>query len=213
MNIRNLLMGLLVLLASGCVTRQVQTLADLPLPADSNGNCCWQAFQKLDIRYGKQVYKLTGALAQTREGVTLVLFDPLGRRLLSINKQGNKLNTYRSPELPQGLPERFLLASSMLVWWPLADWQATLATDPNWQVTNSQVTNSKSERRLLYRGKPIISASYSLASVAVTTGMTNRALMDGPVQLKHQYQDLSITVDTQGLDALEPNRIQQESYK
>jgi hypothetical protein len=206
MNIRNIIICALMLLASGCTTRQVQTLTSLPLPADQSGNCCWQALQQLEIHYDKQTYKLTGALAQTREGVTLVLFDPLGRRLLSISKQGDKLNTYRSPELPEGLPERFLLASSMLVWWPLADWRAALAVDGNWQVAATGA-----ERSLLYRGKPVIHAHYSPASVAVVEGMTGKALKDGPVNLQHEYQALSINVITQRLDSLDAT--QQEPDK
>lgn len=207
-NIRTLIICALALLASGCATRQVQTLASLPLPADASGNCCWQALQQLEIHYGTQTYKLTGALAQTREGVTLVLFDPLGRRLLSINKQGDKLNTYRAPELPEALPERFLLASSMLVWWPLADWQATLASDSSWQITATQA-----ERRLLYRGKPIIHASYTSPSMAAIEGMTSKVPTDGPVNLQHEYQELSIKVETQRLDSLAESATQQEPGK
>ena len=208
MSIRALIICALVLLASGCATRQVQTLASLPLPANQSGNCCWQALQQLEIHYDQHTYKLTGALAQTRAGVTLVLFDPLGRRLLSIDNQGDNFNTYRSPELPEGLPERFLLASSMLVWWPLADWQAALASNGNWQITASD-----EQRILSYRGKPVIRASYSSASMTVQEGMTNKAIQDGPVSLQHEYQALSIQVITQRLDALERNAPTQEPGK
>jgi len=208
MTIRVFIICALSLLASGCATRQVQTLASLPLPADQSSNCCWQALQQLEIHYGKQTYKLTGALAQTRTGVTLVLFDPLGRRLLSINKQGGSFNTYRSPELPEGLPEHFLLASSMMVWWPLADWQAALAQDGKWQIDAS-----REERRLLYRGKPVIRARYAPSSMVAVEGMTTKAILDGPVHLQHEYQALSIEVITQRLDALEQNTVLQEPGK
>jgi len=75
--------------------------------------------QQLEIHYRQDTYRLSAALARTAQGASLVLLDPLGRRLFSIRQQDGQLETYRSPELPDDLPERFLLASSMLVWWPL----------------------------------------------------------------------------------------------
>ncbi len=183
----------MTLLASGCVSRQVQTLASLPLPATSGKSCCWQALQQLDISYDGKAYKLTGALAQTRDGVTLVLLDPLGRRLLSITKQGEQLDTYRSPELPEGLPERFLLASSMLVWWPLADWQSL--PDP-WRVSVEG-----NNRVLSYGSKPILSAQYAASSAALLEGMT-KASLNQPVSLQHRLQPLAITVTTSSLEVL-----------
>ena len=197
---RLLLIGMLALMASGCVTRQVQTLTSLPLPADQSLNCCWQALQQLDITYDKSTYKLTGALAQTQNGVTLVLLDPFGRRLLSVNKQGETITSYRSPELPEGLPERFLLASSMLVWWPLADWQTLLAS----QKTGWQITTNNSERVLTYGGKAVIRARYTPNSIAIIDGMNkNTVVGQEPVILQHEHQALSIQVVTQSLDAIE----------
>ncbi len=205
MALRLLLIGLLAMIVSGCATRQVQTLANLPLPADQSGNCCWQALQQLDITYDKQEYKLTGALAQTRDGVTLVLLDPFGRRLLSVTKHGDVINSYRSPELPEGLPERFLLASSMLVWWPLADWQHLLATSK----TGWQVTLDNNERVLTYDGKVMIRARYAPNSTALVDGMnTNIAVTHEVVTLQHAHQALAIQVVTQRLDTVEQVPVQ-----
>lgn len=189
-----------MLIASGCVSRQVQTLADLPLPATPANNCCWQALQQLHINYQQQNYQLTGALAQTRAGITLVLLDPLGRRLLSVQKQrDDALQTWRSPELPEGLPERFLLASSMLVWWPLADWQTALQLTPEWQVNST--TNT---RVLSHRGRPIISASYGPAPVSVVEGMTQKSVGQAEVVvLQHQLQPMTITIATERLEPVQ----------
>lgn len=192
--IRVLLVGAaLILLASGCVSRQVQTLASLPLPAASAQSCCWQALQQLDITYEDKHYKLTGALAHTKTGVTLALLDPLGRRLLSINKRGDTLDTYRSPELPEVLPERFLLASSLLVWWPLADWQSLPAP---WHVTVEGLS-----RVLSYGNKPILSAQYTASSPALLEGMS-MASLNQPVTLQHRLQPLVIEVTTSSLEVL-----------
>jgi hypothetical protein len=190
--------ALLALIASGCVSRQVQTLVDLPLPATPASNCCWQALQRLDIRYQEQTYQLAGALAQTPAGTTLVLLDPLGRRLLSVQQQGDALQTWRSPELPEGLPERFLLASSMLVWWPLADWQTALQSTPEWQVSSTA-----DKRVLSHRGRPIISASYGPAPVSVVEGMTQKSVGQAEVVvLQHQLQSMTITIATERLESV-----------
>lgn len=183
---------------AGCVSRQVQTLAELPLPATPAGNCCWQALQQLDIRYGEQDYPLTGVLAQTKTGATLVLLDPVGRRLLSVQQQGDQLQTYRAPELPEGLPERFLLASSMLVWWPLADWQSALQQSPEWTLTTSATS-----RTLNYRGRAIIRADYPTASAAIVEGLTKQILAQpGQVRVVHQQQPMSIAISTQRWEPL-----------
>jgi len=196
---RLLAISFLLLLLSSCSTRQVQTLANLPLPADQSANCCWQAVQKLDITYDKQHFQLTGALAQTRAGVTLVLLDPFGRRLLSISKQGDTVDTYRSPELPAELPEHFLLASSMMTWWPLADWQTLLVSSK----TGWELKATSDSRTLNYRGKTIISANYGLAAESVVRGMTPDILAhQGTVLLQHHYQPMVIAITTQSWEPL-----------
>ncbi|RYY73814.1 MAG: DUF3261 domain-containing protein [Gammaproteobacteria bacterium] len=205
--VRTLCISALILFTSSCATRQVQTLASLPLPDHQGGNCCWQALQQLEISYGKEHYKLTGALARTGEGVTLVLFDPFGRRLLSIHKKGEKLDTYRSPELPEGLPERFLLASSMLVWWPSADWQQTLAAEGPWRVDNT------ADERVLRNGEmKIIRVSYSPGSSTVVDGMSGNTVNEGAVVLQHEYQALTIKIITQRIDMLAPVTVSSGSF-
>lgn len=186
----------LLLSLSGCVSRQVQTLAELPLPATPASNCCWQTLQQLEIRYGEEDYPLTGALAQAKTGVTLVLLDPVGRRLLSVQQQGTELETYRASELPDGLPERFLLASSLLVWWPLADWQVALQASPEWTLTTSDTS-----RVLNHRGRAIIRADYS-SSAAVINGMTQQILPSEQVVVQHQLQPLRIAIRTQRWEPL-----------
>lgn len=194
------LIGIVLLLISlaGCVSRQVQALAELPLPATPASNCCWQALQQLEIRYGEQDYPLTGALAQTTSGVTLVLLDPLGRRLLSVQQQGDEIAIYRAPELPRNLPERFLLASSMLVWWPLADWQAALQQSPEWTLLSSDTS-----RVLHYRGRAIIQVDYAQASRSAENGMDKDTLeRAGRVVVQHQQQPMTITISTQHWEPL-----------
>jgi hypothetical protein len=180
-------------------------LENLPLPADQSANCCWQALQKLDITYGKQRFQLTGVLAQTRTGVTLVLLDPFGRRLLSITKQGDAINTYRSPELPAELPERFLLASSMMVWWPLADWQTLLSSRNSGASPNTgwKLEATATSRVLSYRGQAMVSASYGTNPVSLINGMTSKTVANQEtILLQHQRQPMAITITTQSWEPL-----------
>lgn len=200
---RNACSFLLVLLSliwlqvlSGCASQKVDGLAGLPLPGVSSGHCCWQALQRLQLDYGKagagqKHYQLTAALAQTDAGISLVLLDPVGRRLLSLqqNTKG-ELQSYRSPELPESLPARFLLASSLLAWWPVADWQQLLARDKHWQL--SLVGD---ERLLGYKGKPVLELSYSQGAQSAQRGIGDWSLTE-PLLLKHRHQPLQIRVQT-----------------
>jgi len=193
---RVLLVCLWVLILGGCASRQHYQLQDLPLPAAAEQGCCWQAAQQLEIHYRQDVYRLSAALARTAQGASLVLLDPMGRRLFSIRQQGGQLETYRAPELPQDLPERFLLASSMLVWWPLADWQHLQGSD--WSLVAGVDT-----RELLYRGQPVLTATFSPAPDSVSRGIGSATLVNKEVALlQHHKIPLSIRVTTTQWGAL-----------
>lgn len=144
-----------LLLLTGCAGRAHYQLQDLPLPPVNSGGCCWQASQRLEIHHGNSVYRLNAALAQTNEGASLVLLDPMGRRMLSVRQSQGQLDIYRSPELPKALPARFLLATSMLAWWPLADWQSELR-NTGWSIASTART-----RVLHFRSKPLLTATYT----------------------------------------------------
>lgn len=200
MPMRLLVLIFLVLLGSGCISRQVQTLASLPLPDVQSQACCWQALQQLDIRYKDQAYKFHAALALTKKGVTLVLLDPLGRRILSLTKQGNVIETYRAPELPETLPGEFLLASSLLAWLPFSDWQEFLLQPDNrqWQLAIDQY-----DRVLNYHGRPILHLRYKPQAVSVEKGIGSWTISGREtLELEHLYQPLRIRITTERWDAL-----------
>ncbi len=184
-----------LLALGGCASHKVDGLGGLPLPTASSGHCCWQALQQLELDYGRgdsrQHYTLNAALAQTRAGISLVLLDPFGRRLLSLQQDGKgELQTYRAPELPESLPARFLLASSLLAWWPLADWQQTLASDKHWQLKLDG-----DGRQLSYRGKPLLQLGYSPGALSTAQGLGDWSLAE-PLLLRHLRQPLQIRVRT-----------------
>lgn len=189
-------------LITGCVNTRVGSLADLPLPANSN-SCCWQALQQLDIRYKNETYKLNAALAFTKQDIILVLLDPFGRRLLSLKKPHHLhdfVETYRAPELPESLPGQFLLASSLLAWLPFEDWETLLAMHANhqWQLGLAQ-----NDRLLSYKGRAIVRLSYTPQAVSLKQGVGAWTVANHEIlELQHLHQPLSIIINTQRLDAL-----------
>lgn len=180
-----------LLVITGCANRQQHyQLQDLPLPAASGDGCCWQAAQQLEIHHGQAVHRLGAALARTAEGASLVLLDPLGRRLFSVRQRNATLETWRSPEMPEGLPERFLLASSMLAWWPLTEWR--LLETGEWSLVSGTDT-----RQLRYRGAPLLTITYSPASRSLAAGIDSTTVVrNETVLLEHHKTPLRITVVT-----------------
>jgi hypothetical protein len=179
-----------LLITTGCASRPHYPLQDLPLPAASGAGCCWQATQQLEIHYRQAVHRLGAALARTAEGASLVLLDPMGRRLFSIRQRNTTLETWRSPEMPEGLPERFLLASSMLAWWPLTEWQVSATGE--WSL----VTGTRT-RQLRYRGAPLLTITYSPSSRSPAAGIDSTTVVrNETVLLEHHKTPLRITVVT-----------------
>lgn len=189
-----------LLILSGCVTRQVQTLASLPLPAEPQRTCCWQALQQLRINFNNESFELRAALAMTNEGVTLVLLDPFGRRLLSLHKSDDIVETYRAPELPPSLPGKFLLASSLLAWLPMRDWDLLLtdASGQPWKLVTDQ-----HQRVLSHKKRNLIRFNYSSQAESLKNGMGSWTVSrHETLELHHLYQPLSITIRTERWDAL-----------
>ncbi len=188
------LIGALWCLAA-CSTVRVSTLDNLPLPAAAGGNCCWQVLQQLEVTYQERQLQLTAAFANKLEGASLVLLDPLGRRMLSITQVGEGLDIYRAPELPQDLPAQFLLTSSMLSWWPEADWQQALASSP-WQLLIASRANGSSYRQLNYKGKPQLLIDYGSATPELVAEGIGASLLASSerVLLSHARLPLRIRV-------------------
>lgn len=178
-----------LLLLAGCASRQHYQLQDLPLPANNSEGCCWQATQQLEIHYRQSVYQLNAALAHTATGARLVLLDPMGRRLLSIQQTQGQLDVYRAPELPEELPARFLLASSMLAWWPLVDWQGELRT------TEWLIDANEQGRVLRFRGHPLLTAHYTPTLATPVAGAGQMAPKQR-ILLEHKKIPLRIHVTT-----------------
>ena|GEM_PF-748947 len=178
---------------AGCSSQKRYQLTSLQLPVEGS-NCCWQATQELLVDYKDQHIQLLAVLVHQKRSVSLVLLDPFGRRLLSLQKTGDEVTQYRSPELPDALPEDFLLASSMLAWWPRADWDFPQG---KWWLS---VVGKR--RQLSYGENVIVSVQYP-DQMDPEYGMPiDAADITEAVVVTHHHYPLRITIRNQQWHAL-----------
>lgn len=180
---------LTLLVITGCVGRDIITLKKLPLPQNKNSNCCWQVLQELEIQFKNETIILTGAIAVQPDMLSIVLMDPLGRRLISIQQNKEGISSYRSPEISKQLPEHFLLAFIYLSWWPESQWNISHP----WKLSTSDT-----ERELFYKNRPLVSLQYD--EQLKNKNHENSAMrypQEGhSLTLIHHKQPLTITVTT-----------------
>jgi len=202
---------LLTLLSSCSNMQEIATLENLPLPTNKSLSCCWQAQQQLNIFYDNNNIKLQAVIALTQDQkiskLALVLLDPLGRRLLSIDNR-NTENTQASISIEQAsaikteLPAKFLLASAYLAYWPLESWDNALNNSP-WSLTE----DFTGKRILSYQKKPIIDIQPINTRSSNTTGKNIKTksaantLKSGPttgetLNIEHRLTELNVEIHT-----------------
>lgn len=177
----------------GCTSQKHYQLVSLRLPVEGS-HCCWQATQELIVDYKDQHIQLLAVLVHQKHSVSLVLLDPFGRRLLSLQKDSVTITQYRSPELPDTLPEDFLLASSMLAWWPRVDW--------NFPQGKWSLSLVGTRRQLSYGENVIVTVQYP-DKIDPEYGMpTDAADISEAVVVTHHYYPLRIAIRNQQWHAL-----------
>jgi hypothetical protein len=172
-------------LLSGCISREVATLASLPSPLDDNSFCCWQATQKLTIDFDGQQHQLLAAMAKTEQGTSIAILDPLGRRLLSIQDDGKELDIKKTRGLPEDIPAELLLRIAQLSWWPGQLWE-------NLSGTNWSLDIDGGQRLLKYNKRNIIRIS----------GVKETSSMQAPepssiITVQHYQRALKIIITTE----------------
>lgn len=120
----------------------------LPLPDSSALPCCWQSHESLRVDYRDQRQQLTAVTAMQSNGLTLIVFDPLGRRLLTVTQQGSKI-AKSVLDNTAGLPVEWLLPAIYLSFMDRQRW--ALDQSP-WRVGEQE------QRLILYfRQRPAVS--------------------------------------------------------
>ncbi|MGI9287726.1 MAG: DUF3261 domain-containing protein [Pseudomonadales bacterium] len=88
-------------------------MATLPLPDSSELPCCWQSQESLEVDYRDELYQLTSVMAVEKRGLTLIVFDPLGRKLLSVTQHGSEIEKQLFTDSAE-LPVQWLLPAVYL---------------------------------------------------------------------------------------------------
>lgn len=115
----------LLLLPLGCALQvKPANLATLPLPDSSELPCCWQSQESIEIDYRNERQQLTSVLAVEKAGLTLIVFDPLGRKLLTVKQQGAEIEK-QLLQGPVDLPVEWLLPAVYLTHMNRQRWPAS----------------------------------------------------------------------------------------
>ena len=114
---RRLITCLFLLLLVSCALQPFSPpaadLATLPLPDSSELPCCWQAQESLEIDYRGQQHKLTSVMLVEEAGLTLLVLDPLGRKLVTVTQRGSKITERLASDAAE-LPIKSLLPAVYL---------------------------------------------------------------------------------------------------
>lgn len=189
-----LILILLAINISACANTQRAQLSSLPLPQKTSGHCCWQSIQSIDITHHQQHIRLQSVLAITEQGVTLVLLNQLGRRLLSIvHRPPTPPIIEQSPHIAKVLPGELLLKAVYFTWWNPNEWDDLNKSD--WMISSSN-----NHRTLKNKNTPIMTAEYFPTTENVIT--INRPQRIRKIQLEHKQQPLSIILKIEHWQAL-----------
>lgn len=148
---------LLGLVISGCTnSRHIATLQQLPLPNIGTGECCWQLLQSISINNDGNTADLQGVLLQQQAQLSLILLDPMGRRLATITNTADTVTLETNAEIDAKIPDRLLIAAVYLTYWPEQSWQHTLHNSP-WTLQQTHANSGQINRHLSYNNRVIIS--------------------------------------------------------
>lgn len=81
----------------------------LVLPNTESLPCCWQVHEKLDIVYQGERIALSSVIVINDNQLTVVILDPLGRRIFSIIQQSDHIQVEKSDLIKEYLPVEWLL--------------------------------------------------------------------------------------------------------
>jgi len=91
-------------------------LLELPSPAAFGRRA--DLVQLVTARHGTEVFVFEGRLSVTPDRLVLAGTDLLGRRAMTIDWDGARMDVERAPWLPETLPPENVLADIVLLFWP-----------------------------------------------------------------------------------------------
>ena len=92
------------------------------LPDPNDLPCCWQIREKIEIISSSKQISLSAVTVISEKKLIVVIFDPLGRRLLNISQTGREVKVEKEKEMTLELPIELLLLGIFLVDMPDSGW-------------------------------------------------------------------------------------------
>ena len=146
--VSRMLLPVLFLLLSACATLDPGIPRHWPpLPAASALPCCWQVEERIELLTQDGTMQLGGVVARSGDSLTFVLFDTLGRRLLTLVHRDGTPRVDMLEQLPLAGHSRLLLLALYLQWLPTEQWPM----DSNWTLAQQA-----GRKTLYYRAQPRI---------------------------------------------------------
>jgi hypothetical protein len=104
------------------------------LPDPNYLPCCWQIREKVEIISSSKQISFSAVTVISENKLVVVIFDPLGRRLLNISQTGRQVKVEKEKEITLELPMELLLLGIFLVDMPDSGWSFK---GSNWLVERS----------------------------------------------------------------------------
>lgn len=181
--IRLALVVLLITIQGCSFNPQITANEQPPFPLQAQGSCCWQALQIIKFSTDGQELSVQAVLANTENKLSLVLLDPMGRRLFSlVQHSSGDIDIKQNHDVEYQLPARLLLSAVYLSYWPSSSWQQSLLGS-GWKLK----TEGR-RRSLAYKNQEIM--------------RVNTAQTRGPIPgqeviiLTHQLKGFSAEIET-----------------
>ena len=110
---------------SGCAQFVNYTKNTEPLlPDTASLPCCWQALEQLEIEFQEETLFMSSVIAVHNNKLTMVILDPLGRRVFTVIQQGNNIKIEKSTAIQKDFPVKWLLIGIYLRYMPVSGWSS-----------------------------------------------------------------------------------------
>ncbi|MDO8861127.1 DUF3261 domain-containing protein [Haliea sp. E1-2-M8] len=153
-----------MLALGACASLHGARLEQLPLPAASQLPCCWQAEEKVEISVPGRDLLLTAAVAVQEDTLTVVVFDPIGRRMATLIHTEGEPQVLAPPDWPPELSRQLLIGLYLHHLnpdqWVFSEEGWTIASDPGL-------------RTLSYHQRQLVKLQYSAHDLAERTLLFN----------------------------------------
>ena len=104
------------------------------LPDPNYLPCCWQIREKVEIISSSKQISFSAVTVISENKLVVVIFDPLGRKLLNISQTGRHISIEKEKEITLELPVKLLLLGIFLRDMPNSEWSFKRS---NWLVERS----------------------------------------------------------------------------